>query len=245
MLGRLLFVGIVVMGLHTIVTHTPRSGAATATVTQSCSAAVPGAAAVTFAWPATQPGAQQTWLDLSLVPGFAPGWFKGHGAFAGNQTVYALDGVPQGLTFFYRVNTLYPSGWRETATGSFVSGCGGGGGGGAPVAGGVQQVCEGNSVAVTFTWQAKASGPQWLDLSVFNNGFAPGTFVGVGPIGSGGGSFTWHGIMKGTTHFWRINTLSPGGWMTSNTAAFTLALVHPAAQGVHRLHGGLLDGGPR
>jgi hypothetical protein len=74
---------------------------------------------------------------------------------------------------------------------------------------------------VTFNWQAKAPGPQFLDLSVHNNGFAPWSFVGAGPIGSGASSFTWFGIAKGVTHYWRVNTLTPTGWMASNTGWFT------------------------
>jgi hypothetical protein len=59
-----------------------------------------------------------------------------------------------------------------------------------------------------------------------NNGFAPGTFVGAGPVA--GSSFTWYGLARGATHFWRVNTLTPGGWASSNTGSFvTLACIPP------------------
>jgi hypothetical protein len=227
MLGRWFFLAVVGLALFTYASQSGTSGAATATITQTCSAAKPGTATVTFVWPSTQTGAQQTWFDISLVPGFAWGWFQGHGPLPPTQTAYAFDGLPNGITFYYRVNTLYGTGWRETASGSFVANCGGGGGG-APVTGSVMQTCEGSGVTVKFSWQANAPGPQFIDLSIFNNGFPPGSFVGAGPIGSGGTSFIWSGLAKGTTHFWRVNTLTPAGWSSSNTGSFvTLACIPP------------------
>src|SRR4030066_201541 len=107
MLVRLGIVGIVALAFAAYLSQSELTGASNATVTQSCSAAKPGTATVTLAWPATQSGAQQTWFDISLVPGFAPGWFQGHGPLAPSQTAYALDGLPQGLPFYYRINTLY------------------------------------------------------------------------------------------------------------------------------------------
>jgi hypothetical protein len=226
MLGRWFFLAVVGIALVTYVSQSEKSNAATATVTQSCSAAKPGTATVTFVWPQAGAGAQQTWFDISLVPGFAWGWFQGHGPLAASQTAYAFDGLPNGIRFFYRVNTLYNNGWRETASGQFVAQCGGGGGG-APVTGNVTQQCDGgNGVNVTFNWQANAAGPQFIDLSLFNNGFPPGSFVGAGPVG--GSSFTWYGLARGATHFWRVNTLTTGGWASSNTGSFTtLACLPP------------------
>jgi hypothetical protein len=223
MLSRWILVAVAAVTLVAFAGHAKDAHATSANITQACSAAKPGTSTVTWVWPGPGAGAQQTWFDISLVPGFLPGWFQGYGPMPASQTAFAMDGLPQGLTFYYRVNSFYGSGWYETASGSFVSNCGGGGGstGGAPVTGDVSQVCAGNTVTVTFKWQANASGPQYIDLTVFNNGFAPGTFVGAGPIGSGGGSFTWYGIAKGVTHFWRVNTLTSSGWMGSNTGSFT------------------------
>jgi len=221
-IGRWFFIAVVGVGLVTWV-QAPNSRAQGSAVTQSCSAAVPGAATVTFAWPAPGKDAVQTWVDISLTEGFIPGWFHGHGPLTGGQTAYALDGVPQGLKFFYRVNTLYSFGWKETAAGAFVSNCGGNGGsGGPPATIEVVQKCDGDgTVKATFKWKANASGPQWLDLSTMNNGFAPGTFVGAGPVPSGTGMHTWPGIAKGLTHYWRVNALTPAGWSSSDTGAFT------------------------
>jgi hypothetical protein len=227
MLGRWFFIAIVGVALVTYVSQSEKSNAASATITQSCSAAKPGTATVTFVWPGPQAGAQQTWFDISLVPGFAWGWFQGHGPLAPTQTAYAFDGLPNGVTFFYRVNTQYGTGWRETASGTFVAQCGGGRGGSAPVTGNVTQACDGgNGVSVTFNWQGNASGAQFIDLSLHNNGFPPGSFVGAGPVG--GSSFTWHRLARGATHFWRVNTLTAGGWSSSDTGSFvTLACLPP------------------
>jgi hypothetical protein len=233
MLGRWIFLGVVGIALFTLASQSERGGAATASITQTCSVAKPGASTATFAWPAAGAGAQQTWFDISVVPGFAWGWFQGFGPLSANQTAYALDGLPNGVTFYYRVNTLYTTGWRETASGAFVASCGGGGGGGGgggvSATGNVTQVCDGGSgVSATFNWTAGAAGAQYLDLSIWNNGFAPGSFVGAGPVASGGTSFTWHGLSRGATHYWRINTLTGSGWSSSNTGSFTTLACTPA-----------------
>lgn len=210
------------------ITKPPKADASGATVTQACSAAVPGAATVTLSWPKPASGAIETWFDISLVPGFLPGWFQGVGPLAATQTAHAIDGVPSGLTFYYRFNTLYSGGvWKESAGGTFVSNCGGNGA--PPSTIGVAQACDAgmSSVAATFKWNASSAGPQWLDLSMQNNGFAPGTFVGAGPVGSGQGSFTWQGLAKGGTHYWRVNTLTAAGWRTSDTGTFTTLSCQP------------------
>lgn len=77
-----------------------------------------------------------------------------------------------------------------------------------------------DTVTVTFSWVPSRRGPQWLDLSLVNNGFAPDTFAGVGPLAPETGTFTWHNLRPGLTHFLRVNTLSPFGWEPSETVSF-------------------------
>jgi hypothetical protein len=84
-----------------------------------------------------------------------------------------------------------------------------------------QQCLSASSVRMFFNWGSYNEGPQWMDLSLSNNDFAPGTFVGVGPIPVGQNSFTWDGLLPGLTHYIRINTLTPSGWSTSQTFSFT------------------------
>jgi beta-lactamase class A len=73
---------------------------------------------------------------------------------------------------------------------------------------------------VMFLWGPSQTGPQWLDLSIFNDGFAPENFVGVGPFDGGTWGFMWDGLLQGTTHYARVNTLTRAGWMSSATFAF-------------------------
>lgn len=76
------------------------------------------------------------------------------------------------------------------------------------------------SVRAILLWTPSRAGTQWLDLSIFNNDFAPNTFVSVGPLGSGAWGFVWDGLLQGTTHYARVNTLTPAGWMPGQTLAF-------------------------
>jgi len=77
-----------------------------------------------------------------------------------------------------------------------------------------------NSVRAFFLWGPSRSGPQWLDLSIFNDGFAPGRFVTAGGVESSRWGYVWDGLAQGTTHFVRVNTLSAAGWKTSQTVMF-------------------------
>jgi len=87
----------------------------------------------------------------------------------------------------------------------------------------VGQTCSSSQpgkIIATFSWQPIGSGQQWLDISLFNNGFAPGTFVGIGPFPAGTNSFTWDGLSPGKMHQFRVNTLTPGGWQPTPALAF-------------------------
>ena len=85
------------------------------------------------------------------------------------------------------------------------------------------QECDASSasnVKATIAWVPSGRGEQWLDLSLYNNGFAPGTFAGVGPLAPDTGTVVWSGLRPGFTHFLRVNTHSPSGWEPSQTIAF-------------------------
>jgi hypothetical protein len=83
------------------------------------------------------------------------------------------------------------------------------------------------SVRVIFLWTPSRQGAQFLDLSIFNNGFAPGTFIATGALGQQQYGFVWDGLLQGTTHFARVNTLTPSGWQTSSTLAFYTPVCNP------------------
>ena len=56
-------------------------------------------------------------------PTSLPAGTRPHGPLAPAQTAVTLDGLPQGRKFYYRVNTLYPGEWKQTAHGSFTATC--------------------------------------------------------------------------------------------------------------------------
>jgi hypothetical protein len=82
---------------------------------------------------------------------------------------------------------------------------------------------------VIFLWGTSRGGPQWLDLSIYNDGFAPGTFVTPPGFGREAWGFVWDGLLQGTTHFARINTLTSQGWKSSATVSFFTPVCDPAS----------------
>jgi len=191
-------------------------------IEQACSATNPGTTAATFSWPPAY-GAHQVWLDLSVYDNnFAGSSFVGVGPFNPNATSYTWQGLQPGLQYYYRVHALYSDGWHALKLGSFVSGrCGGE----PAIMQSVEQQCSmayPGKVATTFNWAPSLlpSSSQWLDLTPYNTGFAPGTFAGAGPLPSGQSSYTWDGLEPGMTYYWRVNTQAPDGWRTSPPWSF-------------------------
>ncbi|MPZ50848.1 MAG: hypothetical protein GEU75_16375 [Dehalococcoidia bacterium] len=85
----------------------------------------------------------------------------------------------------------------------------------------VQMYClPDNTVSVVLRWTTNRVGPQWVDLSLFNNNFAEGTFLGNGPLFAGQSGLVWNGLLPATWHFLRVNTLTPFGWFPSETKVF-------------------------
>ncbi len=172
-------------------------------------------AAVNFSW---QPAAGATvqWLDLSTIDnGFQPGTFVGAGPLSGTATSFTWSGILRGVPHVWRLNALTPSGWVTSETGAFVP-CGG------PALLWGPITCGAGSASASFRW-APASSPalvQWIDLSVFDNGFAPGTFLSAGPISPTDGAFIWTGIRPGVQHFFRVNALTLLGWASTATGSF-------------------------
>ncbi len=79
------------------------------------------------------------------------------------------------------------------------------------------------TVRATFAWTPSRGGQQWLDLSLFNDGFRPQTFIGAGPLSAQASTFTWDGLLADAPHFARVNTLTGQGWESSATLAFRTA----------------------
>jgi hypothetical protein len=76
-------------------------------------------------------------------------------------------------------------------------------------------------VVINVAWNQTNEGGNWMDLSMQPNGFAPGTFVGIGPFGAFDGFGTWSGLLPGRVHYLRINNITPPlGWTPSQTVTF-------------------------
>jgi hypothetical protein len=84
----------------------------------------------------------------------------------------------------------------------------------------VSQTCAPDGVAVNFGWdgQDPAAIQVWIDISLADNGFAPGTFISAGPLPGWSTSYLWRGIRPGFTHFVRVNIQhANGSWDPSGT----------------------------
>jgi zinc D-Ala-D-Ala carboxypeptidase len=76
-------------------------------------------------------------------------------------------------------------------------------------------------VTVNFSWTpVEGAIVQWLDLTVHDNGFVPGTFMYAGALPGNSHGWAWEGIEVGKLHLWRVNAQTEGGWITSETGAF-------------------------
>jgi len=80
---------------------------------------------------------------------------------------------------------------------------------------------------------------QWLDLSLQDNHWEPGTFLGNGPLAGSQQSLTWNGLQQGSRHFIRINQWYPGAtpgagpdWRPSPTFYFDTGSCRAGATGV-------------
>jgi hypothetical protein len=87
----------------------------------------------------------------------------------------------------------------------------------------MQSQCRGtttSSAEAYLLWGPSRSGPQWLDISIFNNDFAPGTYLSIGPLGRDAWGYILPRMSHATTHYVRVNTLTSQGWKPSATFAF-------------------------
>ena len=90
----------------------------------------------------------------------------------------------------------------------------------------VTQECSSHGVKVDFRWTGAnpSAAQQWLDLSLFNNGWQWGTFLGAGPFSASAQSHSWDGIIPNAVHFVRLNQQLPNGqWQPSSTFYFQSA----------------------
>jgi len=178
-----------------------------------------GTANVIFNWTPVA-GAEVQYVDLSLANnGFAGGTFIGFGPLTGTTTSIQWNGLAAGQTHYYRVSAgVTGAGWVFSQTGIFTP-CGPQ----AP-AGGTTYACTGSGRATVY-WNIPSPGftptLTYVDITIFDNGFAPGTFIGQNATGNQ--QFNWSGILANTTHYWRINHLGPSGWVSGGVGSFNAA----------------------
>jgi LPXTG-site transpeptidase (sortase) family protein len=78
--------------------------------------------------------------------------------------------------------------------------------------------CGGSNATVAFQWkQLTGATAQYLDLSVQDGNFAPGTFAAAQVSGSG---VSWPGLEPGAIYWWRINSNTSAGWQSSDVKTF-------------------------
>lgn len=207
-------------------TSTPLPGPATAPSlgfpTSVCNGSFPfpSSADVTFTWSGPT-NVSAIYVDLSLLDNnFADGTFV-TAVLTPGTTSFTWLGLAPGQPHFWRVTGQGLDGnWVMSDFGRFVP-CG------TQKLLGVSWVCTGSGRAtVTFRW-APSSSPgflQYLDLTLFNNGFAPGTFLGAGALAPSQQALVWPGILANIQHYYRVNNLTQFfGWGPSLTGTFVAA----------------------
>jgi hypothetical protein len=170
------------------------------------------------------------WIDLSLFDNnFATGTFLSMGI--GRRDPVGAEyhdwrHLQHEATHFYRLNAHVGDRWIELGRGTFRTNnclvllhlfCGADG-----------------SVNATFDVmrpgileQGALPVESWIDLSLVDNGFAAGSYIGSGPFGptppagSTRNIFIWSGLTAGRTHHYRENTLyTAAGWVSQYEGSF-------------------------
>jgi hypothetical protein len=156
------------------------------------------------------------WLDLSVQNnGFNFGTYASVGPLSAGTSSLSWPGILPGVVHYWRVNTWTGSQWVTSATGVFVP-CTPA----LPVAANVQCGRPGTAF-VDLYWITSGVGlSQWVDVSGQGTSFFPGTYAGYGPLNPMQSSLRWSDLQVGLPYSFRINTLTPGGWLTSVVGTF-------------------------
>jgi Tol biopolymer transport system component len=73
--------------------------------------------------------------------------------------------------------------------------------------------CAAGAATMRFSWRpADGATTQFIDVSLADNGFAPGTFISAGPFDGTTTSYTWPAVRPNVRHHYRVNALTPEGW---------------------------------
>ena len=80
--------------------------------------------------------------------------------------------------------------------------------------------CGGAATEITFNWvPIEGASEQWLDLSTQDNHFAPGTYAGY-KLTPGLKTLSTTTIDATSPHYWRINSKTLDGWVSSTLGQF-------------------------
>jgi len=157
------------------------------------------------------------YLDLSLFDNnFADGTYITV-VLPSGTTSYTWDGIQAGVAHFWRISgQSLNGGWVMSDFQRFTP-CG------TQRLLAVEYTCTGGGRAtVAFRW-APSSSPAnflFLDITLFNNNFAPNTFLGAGPLPPTQQALVWGGILANLVHYYRVNASSIFGWGPSLTGSF-------------------------
>jgi hypothetical protein len=79
----------------------------------------------------------------------------------------------------------------------------------------------GGIVRMRLLWATLNAGPQFVDLSLQNNNWEDGTYVGSQALPPSATSLLWNGLVPSQWHYLRVNTQLPDAtWQQSTTIAF-------------------------
>jgi hypothetical protein len=161
-------------------------------------------ARVAFEWQ-PQSGGSEQWLDVSTDKTFPRDRTRAAGPFPPGMSSFEWQ-VQDGAPLYWRISAKTNDGWSPSPT-YVIAPC-------AAIHLSSNTQC-GEQEAVQFSWQASPLPiiGQWLDVSSFDTGFTPGTFESV-RVGPGESSVVWNEL-PGDGLLWRVNTLTPKGWRTS------------------------------
>jgi hypothetical protein len=80
--------------------------------------------------------------------------------------------------------------------------------------------CNDGATSITFKWQTvPGATEQWLDLSLSDNHFAPGTYEGT-KLTPDVNTLTLAALDSQAPHYWRVNSKTPDGWVESALGQF-------------------------
>jgi hypothetical protein len=128
---------------------------------------------------------------------------------------------------YFRINTFNGAYWEPSATASFTTPNCSVAYSGATNLHLNSQACLPNGYdRLDFGWNPSQQGIQFLDISTFNNNFNGG-FTGLGPLAPAQNRLVLDNVGPNVVLFVRVNTLTPAGWIPSQTLAFTTTSCNP------------------